>query len=684
MRSSGGASGVPVSGAAAAVLALLLAGCASGGGGATGPAPTGVTPGRPAPGMPGAPRARPTPKTESRVPPIPEVTGPLALHVEYPDSLRLVTVPDSNFLFGTTGTGDATLIIDGEFVKVEPNGAFLAWLPVPPATNADTAYYRLVARRGSEVDTLTQPILRPAPPPVPDAAVWVDSTALESLAERWADPGDTIALSVRAASGLRAWLTAGRRRFPLREVGGAPLYRASATAAELLEAGCGTGSLLPGLAPPGKAARAAGPRPEGCASPDSTSSVHLEVTLTDGRTEARTEGWLPLRVIDPAAPPRVRLDEAADSVNGTNGIVVGRPLPSGPYHWRFPDGTVASATGRKGDRVRLRLGEGLESWVSADAVDVLRPTASPLRGVVGDLSVAPDSGSETLRIPLTEPLPARVREVDERTLELTLYGGVGRTNRIGYGAGGRLIRSVDWEERPGPAYVLTVRLRDPVWGYRLAFADASPGGAELDLRIRRTPRLDPHHPMRGLRIAVDPGHPGAGAHGPTGFYEGDANLAIGRKLAQLLQDAGADPVLVRTDTLPVGLYERTRRAEEAGAELFVSIHNNAFPDGVNPFDHAGTSTYYNHSHSEALAAAVQRGLLDEMGLRDLGVYWADLAVVRMAWMPAILTEGAFMTIPAQEAALKDPDFQEDYARGVLKGIRRFLEERARELEGEER
>ena len=62
------------------------------------------------------------------------MTGPLSVYVEYPDSLQRITARDSNFVFGTVGTGDATLIIDGEFVEVEPNGAFLAWLPVPSAS----------------------------------------------------------------------------------------------------------------------------------------------------------------------------------------------------------------------------------------------------------------------------------------------------------------------------------------------------------------------------------------------------------------------------------------------------------------------------------------------------------------------------------------------------------------------
>jgi N-acetylmuramoyl-L-alanine amidase len=171
---------------------------------------------------------------------------------------------------------------------------------------------------------------------------------------------------------------------------------------------------------------------------------------------------------------------------------------------------------------------------------------------------------------------------------------------------------------------------------------------------------------------VDPGHPGAGSYGPTGLYEGDANLAIAARLIEMLEAAGAKPIVIRSDRGAVGLYERTRLARDAGAELFVSIHNNALPDGVRPFDRAGTSTFYYHAHSAALAGRVQEGMVRRMGLEDRGVLWGDLAVVREPWFPAVLAEGAFMMIPSHEAALRTPAFQERYARGVLEGIEAFL------------
>ena len=55
-------------------------------------------------------------------------------------------------------------------------------------------------------------------------------------------------------------------------------------------------------------------------------------------------------------------------------------------------------------------------------------------------------------------------------------------------------------------------------------------------------------------------------------------------------------------------------------------------------------------------------------------------LVRGTWMPSVLTEGLFMTLPDQEAALRSPEGQRLYAQAVVDGLRRFLEDRAREPE----
>jgi len=134
----------------------------------------------------------------------------------------------------------------------------------------------------------------------------------------------------------------------------------------------------------------------------------------------------------------------------------------------------------------------------------------------------------------------------------------------------------------------------------------------------------------------------------------------------------------RTSDSAVDLWPRVHLAEEANADLLVSIHNNALPDGINPFVNNGTSVYYNHPRSVPLARAIQAELLRRLGLRDLGVGRGDLALVRGTWMPSVLTEGLFMTLPDQEFALRSPQGQRLYAQAVADGLRRYLADRARD------
>ena len=162
----------------------------------------------------------------------------------------------------------------------------------------------------------------------------------------------------------------------------------------------------------------------------------------------------------------------------------------------------------------------------------------------------------------------------------------------------------------------------------------------------------------------------------------------------MLRARGATVVMTRTTMDPVALGDRPTIARRANAHLLVSIHLNALPDGINPFRVHGTGTYFFRTQSEPLAAdgspgeltvlihiharalqvarAVQRGLVTQMRLPDLGVYYDNLALTRPTWMPSILCEGAFLMMPDQEAALRTPQFQDAYARGIADGIEEYF------------
>jgi N-acetylmuramoyl-L-alanine amidase len=135
--------------------------------------------------------------------------------------------------------------------------------------------------------------------------------------------------------------------------------------------------------------------------------------------------------------------------------------------------------------------------------------------------------------------------------------------------------------------------------------------------------------------------------------------------------------MTRDDTSNVPLNSRPLIAKKADADLFVSIHNNALPDGVNPREHNGVATFFYQPHSMNLARAIQSELLSATESRDYGLYNGNFAVVRPTSYPAVLVECAFMILPEDEAKLKTPEFRVTVSKAITNGIRRFLKDAAK-------
>ena len=651
---------------AALALSLLLAGCAGT------PAPAGPRPAD-AVGSAGA-------GSVGHLPPITPVSGPLRLSVAYPAPTDQVDARDSTFLLGSVGTGDATLTINGLRVPVAPNGAWIAWLPIPPDSLIE---FTLEARTASDSAALIYPVRRVRRFRPPELALWIDSTSFSPGGRAWWPADEFLPVSVRAAEGVTV-----RIRLPDGTV--IPLGPESAPeevpwgvrafdqdTANLLTPrkaerylGAIRGRALgddpgPFLGGPVEE-RTVGP----CCSGDETrppvrpSAGPPVIEAILGGDTVRATWPIRLQLLD-SVPRLIEFNDDTAGKGTGDSLTVGRARPGATYHWFFPTGTRTAATGRLGDDLRVRLSRGQDAWVpAADAVPL--PLGLPAtRATVGSIALTPRGDRVLLRVPLSQRSPFRVEEEYGR-LTLRLYNALSDINWTRFGPPDRYVRDIRWLQS-GDEVSLTLDLGGPVWGYRTRWS-----GNDLLLELRRPPAIDQSRPLRGRLIVVDPGHPPLGATGPTGLREADANLSVALVLRDLLTQAGARVILTRSTNTSLDLLARTRFADSVDAELLVSIHNNALPDGVNPFTNNGTSVYYNHPRSLPLAQAVERELVRQLGIRDLGVGRGDLALVRPTWMPAILTEGLFMMIPEQEAALADARGQRLYAVAVRDGIESFL------------
>jgi N-acetylmuramoyl-L-alanine amidase len=373
------------------------------------------------------------------------------------------------------------------------------------------------------------------------------------------------------------------------------------------------------------------------------------------------------QLVVPATPKFVELlNGNEDAKADTDAVTILRPTQSGTYKWFLHPGTVVELTGERGAWSRVRLDAILEAWVESKFTRPAARTSAMVR-TARNARVTAAEGWSDLRIPLSERVPFLVEERMDAYV-LTLYGTASDIDIVNLPTNDVVIRDVTWEQVATDRVRVTVHLRHAPYGY-LALWDR---GAFL-LRVRKPPVVaNRARPLDGRVIAVDAGHPPIGSTGPTGLYEGDATLMVANALKPLLEAAGATVVMTRTAPGPVALGERPITARHASADVFVSIHLNAHPDGVNPYRTNGSGTYYFHTRAEPLARAVQRGLVRWMGLRDLGVNYDNLAVVRPTWFPAVLCEGAFVILPDQEAALRTSDFQARYAMGILEGLEEYF------------
>lgn len=224
--------------------------------------------------------------------------------------------------------------------------------------------------------------------------------------------------------------------------------------------------------------------------------------------------------------------------------------------------------------------------------------------------------------------------------------------------------------------------------------------------------------LKYRKVAIDAGHGGrdSGAIGKKGAKEKDVALSIAKALAARLSREGFEVVMTRTSDVFVSLEERARIANEAKADLFISVHCNSAASaelrGIETYSLNTSSSRYsarlaarenatsersvsdlryiladlatkaNTDESSRLASRVQRNLVSSLsakypGIVDLGHKEALFHVLLGAKMPAILVEASFVSNPEEERLLSSKGFQSDVATGISAGVSDFLGERSR-------
>ena len=223
---------------------------------------------------------------------------------------------------------------------------------------------------------------------------------------------------------------------------------------------------------------------------------------------------------------------------------------------------------------------------------------------------------------------------------------------------------------------------------------------------------------RLIVVAIDPGHGGEdpGAIGPSGLREKDVVLRIALQLRDRINTLpNMRAMLTRDSDFFVPLHERVRKAQRVQADLFVSIHADAFitpqargasvfalsqggassaaarwmanrenaadaVGGVNikSKDAAGLRALLDMSTTAQIRDSMRLGgeVLGQIGrvgkLHKASVEQAGFAVLKAPDIPSILVESAFISNPEEEAKLRDPEYQAQLVRALAVGIQRYF------------
>ncbi|MFA4136678.1 MULTISPECIES: N-acetylmuramoyl-L-alanine amidase [unclassified Brevibacillus] len=185
-------------------------------------------------------------------------------------------------------------------------------------------------------------------------------------------------------------------------------------------------------------------------------------------------------------------------------------------------------------------------------------------------------------------------------------------------------------------------------------------------------KLVPKPKKTGYLIVVDAGHGGKdpGTKGSAGNNEKDYNLAVSNKIVALLKQYPEFQVVpVRTTDVFYELSERVAVANELDADLFLSIHANAFEKPTA----AGTETFYYNENSKDFAQLVHKYLRGATQFPDRGFKKSGFYVIKNTKMPAVLTETGFLSNPQENEQLTNPAFQDKIAKAIVAAIREYYE-----------
>ncbi|WP_407539103.1 N-acetylmuramoyl-L-alanine amidase [Deinococcus radiomollis] len=592
-------------------------------------------------------------QTQSQALNAPILSAPI--YVAYPKDGYKVAA--DHVIFEGSVLPGASLSVDGRRIDVGPDGLFIEWLPLKPGLNT----LSLVSVGGGKTSTLTYNVTS-ALPGSPARTVSIVPGSLTPDGP-WIRYGvNTLSLPDRRLEFAFSGRPGGKAMF---WVG----VRGPFTMTET------------------RSGRYSGDYTLGNADAFSAAPVRFMLTLPDGsRAQATAPGS-----VSSLPGPRYAEVTAPDLGRGINPYQAAW-APAGGLETIYPrQGARFSLVGENTGNFLTRLpGNPAPGVPELPLLEVTRSTAKALpAGTVFTPAqlLAPevqDTGSHlAIRLHLGAQVPYLLTQTGTG-LRLSLYDTLGDPASLNaLPLFDPLLTGIVWSQQQNSPLTADITLNTrQQWGY-----DAVYDGATLVVQARRPPAVpaDPAQPLAGRTIVIDPGHGGSetGGAGPLRVNEKDIVLAIGLEVAARLKAAGANMVLTRVSDVQVPIYNRPQLAETLNADLLVSIHANALPDGTDPRTRRGAGVYFTNPQVGPLAQDILAAIVGNPVLSALGQPGndglhpdADLALTRPSSQISLLVETAYLTDPGNLRSLMSAEGRSAYAEAIAAGILKFYTDSA--------
>lgn len=278
------------------------------------------------------------------------------------------------------------------------------------------------------------------------------------------------------------------------------------------------------------------------------------------------------------------------------------------------------------------------------------------------------SGQTAAHVPIAiEPLPSS----QTNRLQVRLYNVCSQCDFIHYPSDDAIIRQIHWRTITETVLEVWIDLHRPLSGY-----DYTLNNDSWEITVKTLPQ-----PLENIRILIDPGHGGAetGSVGLNGLPEKTLNLTVSKLLQDALQTVGFPKVFLSRQTdHDLSLAERGQATLATQADIVLSIHHNALPDGRDPQQERGSCTFYYQPFAKPLADALAQGLTSPDNnlpnpLPSYGVFYDSLYMTRIHQATAVLAELGFFTHPDDFEHVIQPAFQQAEATRIAQTLRDYCQ-----------